>query len=352
MIPLISNPNIDLSDLVNYPFGRIKDNTGTGNGTPVNRNVYGDLHVNIAKLMALYGIAPSITPDNENNGYQIIEALIALSSKNTIVSDITTTGGGTPVLVAQMKINYLKVGEVMYCKSSCTFTTETDIKGTNSGTTFALTVVDAFNTGDYLYLIRTSTGVEVRRIVDESNLDAIVASYNFLKAATYSDELAATSNAVATNPLSNTLIFVERVNGVSSAMSLATTMRNGLYPKEHFAIVAALANVKNIGWFSGLNIGGGVVGSPLPVSGDFSSAVYQTAIAAKSRIRVTMANVMASTNYKVRFTVEAGGDLDADSTWFGLVFVPISTTQFDIVISEASAVTQSLKLHLEVVQLS
>ena len=28
----------------NYPYGRIKDNTGAGDGTPVNEFVYGDIH--------------------------------------------------------------------------------------------------------------------------------------------------------------------------------------------------------------------------------------------------------------------------------------------------------------------
>ena len=56
MIPLQSNANVDNSDPTNYPDGRLKDNTGTGNGTPVNRSVYSDIHSNISKMMRLYGI--------------------------------------------------------------------------------------------------------------------------------------------------------------------------------------------------------------------------------------------------------------------------------------------------------
>ena len=66
MIALNNNPNVDNSDLVNYPDGRIKDNDGTGNGTGVNRSVYGDLHANISKLMRLYSITPNNVPDNDN----------------------------------------------------------------------------------------------------------------------------------------------------------------------------------------------------------------------------------------------------------------------------------------------
>ena len=37
-------PNIDNSSPLVYPNGRIQDNTGSGNGTPVNNYVYSDLH--------------------------------------------------------------------------------------------------------------------------------------------------------------------------------------------------------------------------------------------------------------------------------------------------------------------
>ena len=74
MRKLSSNSNVIISD-PNYPNGRVRDNTGTGNGTPVNEGVYGDIHVNKDKLMDLYGIESNGLPDNEANGYQIIEAL-------------------------------------------------------------------------------------------------------------------------------------------------------------------------------------------------------------------------------------------------------------------------------------
>ena len=42
---------------VAYPFGNIKDNTGSNNGTPVDKNVYADFHQFFAKMMAESGIA-------------------------------------------------------------------------------------------------------------------------------------------------------------------------------------------------------------------------------------------------------------------------------------------------------
>ena len=67
--------NIDLSNPSDYLNGRIKDNTGSGDGTPVNERVYGDFHQLVAKLMNLSGLAFNNLPENETNGYQFIDSL-------------------------------------------------------------------------------------------------------------------------------------------------------------------------------------------------------------------------------------------------------------------------------------
>ncbi len=350
MIPLTQNANIDNSDPANYPDGRIKDNTGTGNGTPVNRNVYGDIHSNISKLLRLYSIQPNQLPDNETNGFQIIEALVALSTKNTIVSDISTTGG---VLVAAMKLNKLKVGEKMYCHSSCDFTTETTIKGNNVATTYTATVVGDFVIGEYVELVKTNTGIELRRVIDQGNLDTIVTSIGFLKAASYAEEIAGTIDNKATNPLSNTLAFVERVNGASSAMSLATAIRNGLYPKEHFAIVAGMTNpVKNIGTVSGLNIGESSIGSTKTVTGDIFSCTVVAQAGEGTTYRVVLNNTMGNTSYYVRHFIQGmSTNIGNDAAIGNLIFSPINATVFDFNITEFAAQAQNLKIHFEVVKI-
>ena len=82
---LSSNPNVDNSDLVNFPDGRIKDNDGSGNGTGINERTNGDIHQTISRLMRKYGIVPNGLPDNVTNGYQIVEAIQALASKNDFI---------------------------------------------------------------------------------------------------------------------------------------------------------------------------------------------------------------------------------------------------------------------------
>ena len=346
---LSSNPNVDNSDIANYPDGRIKDNTGSGDGTGVNERVYGDLHSNISKLLRLYGITPNNSPDNETNGYQIIDGLRALSTKNTIVQNLSSEGGKLKV---PFKISFLLEGETMLCKASVNFTTETEIKGADV-TVFGLTVVSTFTSGDYVQFIKTASGVELRRVADQSNLDAIVGALNYLKAATQSQENAGTANNVATTPLTNLTAFIRRVNGADSATYLATALQNGIYPKEHFAIVAALgANpVRNIGRFSGFDINNGAIGTTFTVSGNLVSATLTAKPSNSSVVRVVLANTMTNTDYYVRaFLQSNSANFSDDNGGLMWTFKPINATTFDFCIREFVSQNQNLTVHIEVVK--
>lgn len=74
MRSLASKPNVDTSD-IDYPYGKLVDDTGIDDGTPVSEEVYGDIHYAIGKLMDDANVVPSDLPENDTNGYQIIEAL-------------------------------------------------------------------------------------------------------------------------------------------------------------------------------------------------------------------------------------------------------------------------------------
>lgn len=70
-------PNIDGPDS-DYPDGRIKDNDGSGNGTPINEFTNGDLQQFFAKMMREANISPNGLPDSEYIGFQYFEAFIDL----------------------------------------------------------------------------------------------------------------------------------------------------------------------------------------------------------------------------------------------------------------------------------
>jgi hypothetical protein len=76
-IKLEDKPNVDAPG-GDYPYGNIRDNTGSGNGTPVNKLVYADFHQFFARLLAQSGVVANNLPDNNANGFQYFEALQAI----------------------------------------------------------------------------------------------------------------------------------------------------------------------------------------------------------------------------------------------------------------------------------
>ena len=345
---LSSNPNVDKSDLVNFPDGRIKDNDGIGNGTGINERTNGDIHQTISRLMRKYGIVPNDMPDNVTNGFQIVEAIQALASKNDFVLALTDVGG---VLSVPIKFSFMDENESVICKSGINLASQTQIKGSDA-TTFNVTYVGSFKNNEYVRVIKTASGVTIVRLADAVSLDAMVAELNFLKKANQTEENAGTIDTKATTPLTNLTAFVRRVIGVDSVNYLATAIRNGLYPKEHFTIVSNIgaSPVKNIGWFSGLQVGAS--NGDLPFSGNITASVATKLSDNDSMVLVSLQNPMSNLNYIVRSYIQSeSASINTDNDVCVPVFKPISTTQFKIAFREVSSNTQSLKVHLEVVQL-
>lgn len=85
MRALRNKPQVQAPTL-SYPYGRIKDDTGLEDGTPLSEDVYGDFHQFFAKLMDDAGIAANELPENEYDGFQLNSALIAFI-KRTMLPD-------------------------------------------------------------------------------------------------------------------------------------------------------------------------------------------------------------------------------------------------------------------------
>lgn len=167
MRKLGTNPNVDNSDLSNYPDGRIKDNTGVGDGTAVNERVYGDIHQNAAKLIRLAGINYTNNPDNEENGFQLVEAIKELASKNDYVLELSSV---SDVIQVSAKLDYMNVNEQILCKSNFnTSDSQTQIKGIGT-TLFNVIKIGDFKENEYVRLIKTNSGILLLRMFDSSNV--------------------------------------------------------------------------------------------------------------------------------------------------------------------------------------
>lgn len=345
--------NIDNSDLVNYPAGRIVNNTGANNGTPVNEEVYGDLHETKDKLIRLAGIVYNDLPDNETNGYQLVEALKHLPSKNDIRYDLTSNSG---VYRIALRLSKLEVGEVFDAIATSDHGSETTIASSiGDTTTKPITVVGGFKTGENLKLINLASGITIIRLVDAVNIDLVVGEFAYLKKASQVQEDAGTSDEVATTPLVNKTTFTKRVNGTDSGSYLATPSQNGLMSSaDKTRLDEVVSSEKKYGNFllGDTNGANTPVGTGFPVSGELASAVVFRRDGDATGVTITLSTPMDNFDYFVAQYVESLGDIRTDSTGFvNLTFKKVSTSQFQVYFQERDGRVQNTRIHLTIEQL-
>lgn len=98
MIRLQDKTNVD-APTVAYPFGKIRDDVPGTPGTPVDEQLYGDAHQFLEKLFEESGHTANDLPDNETNGFQLYEALLAIIAKGAPgTEEGEWIDGGTPTL--------------------------------------------------------------------------------------------------------------------------------------------------------------------------------------------------------------------------------------------------------------
>lgn len=91
MIKLQNKTNVSAPNAT-YPYGNIKDDTGSDDGTPLNEIVHADFHQFFAKMFdAAEGaglIVSNNLPENDDNGYQYYTALLmaARAANKTLIS--------------------------------------------------------------------------------------------------------------------------------------------------------------------------------------------------------------------------------------------------------------------------
>lgn len=360
-----TQPNVDNSNPAAYPNAQIKDDTGSNDGTAVAQVTMSDQFEFFAKLMRLAGLTYNDSFDNEVNGYQYVNALIALAGKNDYILSLTSSSvPATPfigVLELQTNIDILNPNEFFIGKASVDYFGETQLKGIND-TLINASIARPYKAGDYVLLINTDAGMVITTLATSDNISVLVGEVLYLKAASQAEENAGAAATVATTPATNKVTFTKRVNGDDSVNYLAkapttggspTPGNNGLLSLADKAKLDALTAVRNVGSFSGLDVGFGSVGLSYAVSGDISSAVVASGgSASDSIITVTMAKPMANTNYFVRSFLQSQGNVNFDNDCSTPVFVPLTATTFTWAIGEVSGNTQNLRVHLEVVQIS
>lgn len=92
--PFTIAPNAD------YPFGDIQNRVGATPGTPGSREVYADFHQFFAWILDNSEVTPNNLPDNQTNGFQLVDALndFVLMKKIELNLKIDFNGAAAPTI--------------------------------------------------------------------------------------------------------------------------------------------------------------------------------------------------------------------------------------------------------------
>jgi hypothetical protein len=339
--------NIDNSDLINYPNGRIKNNGGSGDGTPINEVVYGDIHEMKDELMRLAGIAYNNLPDNVANSYQLVQALSHLPTKNDFIESLTVSG--TQYFV-NLRLSKLKLNESFIFKSTVNKGSQTTIVGSDS-TSKNITVIGDFLANEYVRAVYLGTSITLVRLVNAGNFLTVASGLGLLLKATQTQEDAGTVDTVATTPLKNKTVFELRVNGIQSDTYKATAAINGLMSKEDKVRLDSLVKTSRNGTVLFGDISGGTVGQNVVVSGDIQSATILERGNGRSVIQATLTTAMPTSDYVIQITTESLGSLEFDNDVKPPVFKRVSNQVFKIYYEETGSVTQDIRANITINQI-
>ena len=268
--------NIDKSDLANYPNARIRNNSGSNDGTPISESVYGDLHETAAKTMREANMTYNDLPDNVSNGYQLFEANKRIATKNDYVGSATIQGVDT--IYFDTPLDCFKANESMIFSVNFDSTTAIN-KAICITPNFTKTVVISgpFKSGQKVRLINESSRILLSGIYETSDVPNLLSRLDALEG------IIGTMNKIIT-PIVNggtPLLWMRPANEIPLGYAEVTEFRGksifGYDPNDtDFDVVMKNTGSKTLditlpfnGWFAGpaINGGGGEAGRLVVTNG-------------------------------------------------------------------------------------
>ncbi|MEM1002277.1 MAG: hypothetical protein AAGH46_06495 [Bacteroidota bacterium] len=147
-----------IDDLVLFPDGTIKNQGDTEEGTPVVREVYGDILTNAYALLRDTGIVANNQEDNENNGYQILKALKRLANELNDIEQVLTING------SQVSVNFNidslpdKYAFIARASEAYNDSVNYTFKGTGDNS-YLFSSTNSFSSGDQVLVVIDQSGV-------------------------------------------------------------------------------------------------------------------------------------------------------------------------------------------------
>jgi len=148
------------TDLVKFPQGTIVNETDIVVGTPVVRELYGDILTNIYKMLSLTGLSPTGTEDSETSQYQIVEALNKWANELNDKEQVLSLAG--VVWSVPFNLDILPDKYVFIARASDSYNPAVSytFKGINTNPNYALSSL-GFDASDEVLVIIDQAGVRV-----------------------------------------------------------------------------------------------------------------------------------------------------------------------------------------------
>lgn len=147
------------TDLAKYPDSSVINETPTSDGTPVVEEIYGDVLVNLYKLLRITKTNATGQADNETNGYQLVQALQKLSNTLNDAEQVMNLVG--TVWSVNQDLSILPDKFIMLVRPSDDYQAATayTLKGANDNPVYPFTAANGFSAGDEVLLIIDQAGV-------------------------------------------------------------------------------------------------------------------------------------------------------------------------------------------------
>lgn len=153
---VLGNLTVDKDSSINYPFGaNIQNETDTINGTPVIREIYGDVLMNLYRILELTNVTPNGIEDDKTTQFQLVEALKKLPNSLNDIEQVLTLSGS--VWTVPFDLSILPNKYFFIARASDNYTSGTTFKGT--GATEYNFTSSGFNASDELLVIIDSSNV-------------------------------------------------------------------------------------------------------------------------------------------------------------------------------------------------
>lgn len=152
------------TDLAKFPDSTVLNETETSEGTPVVREIYGDILTNVYKILRLAGITANNLEDSEVNGYQLVNALRKFTNTNNDVEQQLSLDGlvfSIPLNITLFPDKYFVIAKSVEDYVSTNVYT---FKGSTPAPSYAFTSPTGFLSGDEVLLIIDQAGVRAFNI--------------------------------------------------------------------------------------------------------------------------------------------------------------------------------------------